>query len=261
VRRVCGLTSLFWLLLPCCRILEVQAVPEASAAARQLQQSSDTGGTYGKPAVPTGSYGSVLLGYGDTGGDTARGRNLIQAGGYGGVSTGTYGLSVVQGGYNSRGLIELDAPVQPPGPLLEYAQQQRQDLRDAGQLPNTPAAALASSSHLRSRTRSSRQQQLVIPTGTCYCRYDTAFSTWALAEDSCRAALYARAMQADSGLPSTWLDSFYAPSSGAGYAMPHEADIKAFLFQDCKPHPPCACSGISFDSTDPGEPGAMYYRV
>lgn len=42
-------------------------------------------------------------------------------------------------------------------------------------------------------------------------------------------------MQADSGLPCSWLDSFYAPVGGPGYSMPHEADIKAFLYQDCTP--------------------------
>lgn len=59
-------------------------------------------------------------------------------------------------------------------------------------------------------------------------------------------------LQAESGLPCSWLDSFYAPVSGPGYSMPHEADIKAFLYQDCTPHPPCACAGLSFDGTDPG---------
>jgi hypothetical protein len=31
-----------------------------------------------------------------------------------------------------------------------------------------------------------------IPAGKCYCRYDADFNTWALAEDSCRQALYTR---------------------------------------------------------------------
>lgn len=59
--------------------------------------------------------------------------------------------------------------------------------------------------------------------------------------------------QTESGLPCPWLDQFYSPISGPGFAMPHESDIKAFVHSDCSPNPPCACAGVKFDGSDSGE--------
>lgn len=59
--------------------------------------------------------------------------------------------------------------------------------------------------------------------------------------------------QTENGLPCPWLDQFYSPISGPGFAMPHESDIKAFVHEDCSPNPPCACAGVKFDGSDSGE--------
>lgn len=159
-----------------CSILEVQAVPETSGAARYILQSSETVGGYYGNAVLT-SYG---YGYGSSG------RHLLQsssdtAGSYG---MGTYGMSTGGYGYgygSGRRLIEDDIILEPSDPLLQYAEQRA-----------AADAAAAAPKHAQPHGSSSSKQQLSIPAGKCYCRYDADFNTWALAEDTCKEALYQR---------------------------------------------------------------------
>jgi hypothetical protein len=96
---------------------------------------------------------------------------------------GTYGMSTGSYGYgSSRRLIEDDVILEPSDPLLQYAEQRV--------TADTAAAATAPNRAQPHGTSSS--QQLSIPAGKCYCRYDADFSTWALAEDTCKEALYQR---------------------------------------------------------------------
>lgn len=145
-------------------------------AARQLLQSS----------------GSVVGGYGGYGGGSPPG------GGYGGYShlayTGRYG------GYG-RSLAEDEDGVQlqPSDPVLEYTEQQ-QARADSQQMAAQQAAggvsaaavAALSAQHSSSSSRRHSSQLASIPAGLCYCRYDMDFHTWALGEDDCKSALYAR---------------------------------------------------------------------
>lgn len=59
-------------------------------------------------------------------------------------------------------------------------------------------------------------------------------------------------LQTEPGLPCGWLDQFYGHVAGPAHHLPHEEDISAFLHEDCSPQPPCACSGLKFDGSDPG---------
>eukprot|EP00775_Hariotina_reticulata_P007876 gene7876-8072_t len=68
-------------------------------------------------------------------------------------------------------------------------------------------------------------------------------------EDGCKSALYKRC-QTEPGLPCEWLDQFYGPTHGPAHSLPHEAKITGFVYEDCTPQPPCACSGLRFDGSD-----------
>jgi hypothetical protein len=49
------------------------------------------------------------------------------------------------------------------------------------------------------------------------------------------------------------LDEFYGRGMKPGFlghVLPHEKDIAAFLFEDCTPQPPCACSSLRFNKAD-----------
>lgn len=96
------------------------------------------------------------------------------------------------------------------------------------------------------------------PTGQCYCRYDFDWDTWALDDPTCKAALHSKCA-ADTRLPCDWVTAYYASSFGGHNASaPHSKDLTAFLYNDCPPGPPCACSGLSFEgSSDSAE--AIYY--
>lgn len=170
--------------LPANSILVLQPVPDARLAARELPQgtTSDTAGRYYGQAVLTSSHS---YGYGSSG------RHLLLQGG----TYGTYALSTASGGYgygSSRGLIEEDSNtlLEPFDPLLEYAEQHRPA---ASRLGTVAAAALQQPQAQHGSSANASSQQVVgIPAGKCYCRYDSDFNTWALAEDSCRQALYTR---------------------------------------------------------------------
>jgi hypothetical protein len=112
-----------------------------------------------------------------------------------------------------------------------------------------PAAAAAAAPSAAAAAGAS----LSVPAGACYCRYDTDYATWALGEEPCKVALLARC--AAGALPCAWLDAFYGHGAGAalGHSLPHEADIRAFVFDDCQPQPPCACAGVRFDGSDASE--------
>lgn len=98
-------------------------------------------------------------------------------------------------GYGRRLVEEEDIVLEPSDPLLEYAEQQlakadseqRAAQQAAGGLSAAAVAAMQNS-----RSSQHTAQLFPIPAGKCYCRYDTDFSTWALAEDSCKDALYSR---------------------------------------------------------------------
>jgi hypothetical protein len=93
---------------------------------------------------------------------------------YGGYYGSYYGIS--------GRMLEEQLRLEPEDPLLVYAEQQVQ--QGAGGLS---AAALAA---LKQAHRNN--QSLSLPAGRCYCRYDSDFHTWALAEDDCKLALYTR---------------------------------------------------------------------
>jgi len=62
-----------------------------------------------------------------------------------------------------------------------------------------------------------------IPVGKCYCRYDTSYGNWALAENTCKDALY-QLCQGNGRLPCSWLDAYYGSSMAerAVHALPNE---------------------------------------
>jgi hypothetical protein len=172
------------------------------ATARHLLQGSSTAGSYG----PTNSFQQVG-GYGSYGSyGSANGRSnvlgsriLLAVGGYG------YGKNTFQSYGYGRSLAENEAPLETSDPFLQYTpyqpqqqqqQQQRQQQETGNPLdPAAPGQGDSSSEGSRSRAvllQQQQQQQLSIPAGKCYCRYDPSYSTWALAEDTCKEALYTR---------------------------------------------------------------------
>jgi hypothetical protein len=218
--------------------LEPLAVP--AAPGRALLQASPSSGGYG-------GYGSNG-GYGGYGGGSAGRRRLQErSGGY-----GAYGGNGGYGGYGgaSRALLEQsEAGLQPEDPALLAAEQQRRAgavLRQAGGEGVSAAAAAAA----RGGRAAAAASLLAPPAGACYCRYDADYNTWALGEEPCKAAL--RAKCGAGQLPCGWLDGYYGHALGGAMAhtLPHEADILAFVFDDCQPRPPCACAGVKFDGSD-----------
>jgi hypothetical protein len=153
----------------------VQPVPDVSGAqhtGRHLLQDA-----------AAGSYGGYGYGYGEYGYGSDGRRRLIQTGGYG---YGEYGY----GGYGyGRRLSEELLQLEPTDPLLEYAEKQaaaQQEAEDQQQ-QGLSAAAAAAIQHAHGK-----RSDWNVPAGQCYCRYDTDFATWAVAEDTCKQALYKR---------------------------------------------------------------------
>lgn len=228
-------------------ILPVPAQTAQQPHRHLLQTAEGTYGGYGYGYQGYGGYGGY--GYGESLEGGAR-RHLMQSGGYGygygGYGYGSYGVY----GYGRR-LAEIDFGLQPRDELLEYAEQQEEQreqrlekLQDAANGLSAAAVAALQQAH------SSKRTSLSVPAGQCYCRYDVDFNVWALAEDSCKQALYQRC-KTEAGLPCDWLDKLYAPAAGPAHNLPHEKDIAAFLHEDCSPQPPCACTGLKFDGSDP----------
>ncbi len=209
-----------------------------------------------------GGYG----GYGSYGSGTRR--RLVE--GYGG-----YGDAGGAGGYGAapRQLREVDAAEQqrareraaPAGAAAAHrADQQREAAAAAagsssssssGGADEQPAPSAAMAAALRSARAAAASSALAGAPGQCYCRYDADYNTFALGEEPCKQALYTKC-RADQ-LSCGWLDAFYNHVAGAALAhtLPHEQDILAFVFDDCQPHPPCACGGVKFDGSDSGEFG------
>jgi hypothetical protein len=172
--------------------------------ARHLLQGSSTAGSYGptnsfQQAGGYGSYGS----YGSSSGrsNARSSRSLMAVGGYG------YGQNTFHSYGYGRSLAEDEAPLEPSDPLLQYTpvqlpqqqQQQQQQQADGSfsqEAGGDAAAGQGNSGSQGSRSRAfylqQQQQQLSIPAGKCYCRYDPSYNTWALAEDTCKEALYTR---------------------------------------------------------------------
>jgi hypothetical protein len=129
-----------------------------------------------------GSYGGYGYGYGEYGYGSDGRRRLIQIGGYG---YGDYGYGDY--GYGRRLSEELQ--LEPTDPLLEYAEKQaaaQQEAEDQQQ-QGLSAAAAAAIQHAHGK-----RSGWNVPAGQCYCRYDTDFNTWAVAEETCKQALYKR---------------------------------------------------------------------
>ncbi|WIA41558.1 hypothetical protein OEZ86_008924 [Tetradesmus obliquus] len=215
----------------------VQPVPDlvgAQHTGRQLLQSAGAG-----------SYGGYGYGYGEYGYGSYGRRRLImtESGGYG---YGEYGYGEYGYGSNARRLSEELLQLEPSDPLLEYAEQQAaaQQAAEEQQQQGLSAAAASAIQHAHGK-----RSAWNVPAGQCYCRYDTDFNTWAVAEETCKQALYKRC-KSESGLPCEWLDKFYAPMKGPAHSLPHEQDIFAFLHEDCTPQPPCACAGLKLDGSD-----------
>ncbi|KAI8477036.1 MAG: hypothetical protein J3K34DRAFT_498391 [Monoraphidium minutum] len=242
--------------------LELEPVPAGRAL---LQDAAGAGGGYG------GGYGGEYGG----GGYGGPARRRLAEGGYGGGYGGEYG----GGGYGAaappRLLMELD-PAAPDAPAAAAAarrqqQQERERLASAGAAAErraqrqreagaadaaaaaaadaaAPAAAVAAA--LRGARAAAASGAMAAPPGQCYCRYDADYNTWALAEEPCKSALAAKC--AAGQLPCAWLDAYHGHAVGGGMAhtLPHEQDILGFVFDDCQPHPPCACAGVKFDGSD-----------
>lgn len=146
-------------------LLDVAAVPEATPATtqqlRQLQQASPGGYGYGRALLQSSPGG---YGYGS-------GRRLAE---------------------------EAAAPLEPRDPVLEYAEQRDAAhdaalMREQAAAGGVSAAAVAALKHAAQAKRARRSSGgVVLPAGSCYCRYDQDFNTWALAEEACKDALYAR---------------------------------------------------------------------
>jgi len=228
-----------------------------------LQQESSSTGGYG-------GYGSgEYSGYGGYGGSGGTRRRLIQGGygGYGGYGSGEYGG--YGGASGPRLLLEEDTEVvaaaaanpvvpkqaksTPPVTSIDVrrAEQQREaaSTRHASDREQPVSAAMAAA--LRN-ARAVASSALSAPPGQCYCRFDADYNTWALGEEPCKQALYikCRADQLSCG----WMDAYYNHAAGSlAHTLPHEQDILSFVFDDCQPHPPCACAGVKFDGGDSGE--------
>jgi hypothetical protein len=168
----------------------VAATPGVYGAVLSSAEDSSSSGGYGGAAAAAGrslmqatpgGYGAVLSAASDGGygGAVAAGRSLMQTvtpGGYGAV------LSSADGGYggNARRLIQDPQPEPGGTPVLQYVAEASQQARRASLLT------------AGGRRTGGSSGSLMLPAGQCYCRFDVDFSTWALAEEQCRDALYSR---------------------------------------------------------------------
>ncbi|GBF93752.1 hypothetical protein Rsub_06084 [Raphidocelis subcapitata] len=221
--------------------------------ARRLMQSTGGYGGARRLMQSTGGYGGARRLMQSTGGYGGARRLMQSTGGYGGArrlmqSTGGYGgarrLAQSTGGYGDEGTggygraRRLGETV---GDASAAAQPQQQQLwagRPAGNVVDTAVNS----------ARAAAASSLLSPApGTCYCRYDTDYGTWALGEEGCKAALYAKCRAGQ--LPCDWLDAYYA-GGGLAHKLAHEDDVQGFVFDDCQPQPPCACAGVNFNGAD-----------
>jgi len=141
-----------------------------------------------------------------------------------------------------RRLSEVDTDLEPSDPLLQQQEQQQQ-------VEVAPAAVVAAAVKA-ARTGS---KEVAVPVGKCYCQFDPDFNTFAIGEERCKDALYQKCKMSTNTLECAWLDAYYHAGMKPGFlghVLPHEADIKAFLFEDCTPAPPCACKSLKFDGSD-----------
>jgi hypothetical protein len=91
--------------------------------------------------------------------------------------------------------------------------------------------------------------------GECFCSFDQDWQSWAIAEQSCRESLYRRCDK-HHRLPCSWLDAYYgAPSKTL--KKPNEEDISRFLYNECRPAPPCLCSSELPESTSTSIPSPL----
>lgn len=75
-----------------------------------------------------------------------------------------------------------------------------------------------------------------------------------MGDKNCKDALYSKC-ETDSRLNCTWLDAFFNYQNvGGAFHLPHQKDINDYLFEDCRPAPPCSCHGLAFDGKDPVKP-------
>lgn len=182
IRSLCpnATVYMFYVLSHLCSVEFVQPVPDlvgAQHTGRQLLQSAGAG-----------SYGGYGYGYGEYGYGSDGRRRLImtESGGYG---YGEYGYGEYGYGSNARRLSEELLQLEPSDPLLEYAEQQAavQQAAEEQQQQGLSAAAASAIQHAHGK-----RSAWNVPAGQCYCRYDTDFNTWAVAEETCKQALYKR---------------------------------------------------------------------
>jgi hypothetical protein len=112
-----------------------------------------------------GGYGYGYGGEGSTGGYGGYG-------GYGGSSTGR----------------RLTEQLEPEDPLLPQQQEASPAAAAAAAAPEEHTAAQVAAAAAQHPAR----QQFVMPAGSCYCRFDTDFNTFAIADGACKDALYQR---------------------------------------------------------------------
>jgi hypothetical protein len=214
----------------------MQSAGGYGGARRLMQSAGGYGGAARRLMQSAGGYGGAA-------------RRLMQsAGSYGGAarrlaqSAGVYGEEGAGGYGRTRRLRETVADE------IAALPQRQQQPQQAG-LPAGDADVYEALASARATAASS----LLAPApGQCYCRYDTDYGTWALGEESCKSALYAKCRAGQ--LPCGWLEAYYGHYTGDSLAhkLPHEDDVQGFVFDDCQPQPPCACAGVNFDGADSG---------
>ncbi len=77
-------------------------------------------------------------------------------------------------------------------------------------------------------------------------QYVPYHTTYRYLPPPCRADLYNRAANG-AYLQKSWLDAHYsyAPGGGAVLDPPFQKEISYFLYEDCRPLPPCSCSSLT----------------
>lgn len=264
-------------------VAAVPAMPAGIGAMAAAVLESGSLGSSSSDATTPGAYGSGASSHGrsllETPGGYGGGRSLlgmddVTVGGYGGRSLlGMDGAEGSVGGYGGRSLLGEQQQPDKKKQEQQAAAPKKQD--KAAAKPSTPpkadhkrpspppvsatttAAAKTTSSppapcSAASNGTSSSLAANGRPFSTCYCRYNTKDSSWALEQAACRAALFSRCQSAGPLLECSQVDAFYRGLSMPGSEeIPHKEALETFLYTDCPPAPPCSCRGLLTGSETP----------
>lgn len=223
---------------------------------------------------PTGTYGEQLAGHGSYGSHTQQGKSVVGALGppiagrsllaKSAGSTNALTLSVVPAGtygedaasYGSYGSYEKQAAIVEAHKLptagrsllaqaelsLNAIQLRSSSLTSCPPCPTCTAAAVGPHHSTSSTLATLLGAGFDLP-GSCYCQYDSSKAAWALADPTCKSALFSRCGSAGTLLECAQVEAFYSHSHPATRSM-HKGQISAFLFVDCPPAPPCSCRAV-----------------